>query len=1113
MLLARYACFIFTIWGSLLWGLAGAQTVIYDFATNAPGATWTSGVGGVTWGTAAATGTARYQSGTLEDGTSQTNYLYTCPDYQSGVSPHFIKGVFSNLSIPTTYPLVQFKALVGLVNGATSSDGMTYSLQMLRNGEWYELGAVTVVYDGLFNLLMADLSSFKGQTITLALVATPGPAGVTTCDWGVWKSAVLQGTGTNDYDFIANAASAAWSNPMAGVTFGVAGGAEGTVQLYTGLMEDGVSYTNYLYTRPDMRSDTSVHYMQGNYTVAIPDSPGVQLQARIGYRTGASASDGVSFDCWVIDQSGIWRLLNSTSAYYDSQLDLFTADLSAYRGQTRQVILRSSQIGNNSYDWSGWTEARLVTCTPPVFYDCVALAGNTANVTWINGAGATTFGPTADTGYAKYTSGYLEDGLYYVNFLNTHPGWRGGLPKWFTQGTFANVILPNNVTDIKFIAKVGLISGAQTSDGVNFKVYVDRYGQLTELASKLVTYDSALDTLTANLTGYQGENIKLVLYVDANIGGSYDWGAWPAAYVQAQLPRQVFVTDAGGIANDGANDLTAINKALRLAAAAQPAEVLFGCGTWNVSGMVQLSGKQNLNLRGLPDNSSVLVNSNPNAHTIQFYQSSNLSARYLTIDYDPLPWTQGSVSSIDTTNKRFTFTVDTGYPNPDNAMFNLVDDFGVYQEPSAPGRLLNNTADFVRITTLTQQSAGVYRLTMTDVRNLTTSAKFVFGHRAAHACDATFCTGGPVVWDQMTIWASPGLCFAGIGNERMFVRNSKVQFKPSTTRLAAATADGVHIQSNRVGPEVINNTFTGMLDDGVNIYAMGTQILAKQSDTRVSLRTEGRPLNLGDALLLFRPGTGEAFGPVTVATIYGDVLVGSTWCKDVGLSAAPTTIAINSDSFFNLNYEGDGYLIYGNTFQNYRGRGILAKPRNGWIMKNTFSYLCNWVICLENDAYFNEGFLPQNILVKNNTFNYNVFNINIISHYASGVIRAGGFRSDGYETASRLATDLTITSNTITGYPKNAIFISSADRVTISNNYITNPASGTKATSGWRGAMYFNNARNVTVTSNTVVDSRSAAQVNGKLFLKSAVASDVTTSGNSYTMNTSQAEEQVVTTY
>lgn len=144
------------------------------------------------------------------------------------------------------------------------------------------------------------------------------------------------------------------------------------------------------------------------------------------------------------------------------------------------------------------------------------------NTQWSNGMIALSF-PGDDGDYSGFAnnrySSFLENGRVYREVLLTHPDWRNNLG--LIVGIFKIENLAENAI---FKAEVGFLKEAYQSDGVEFRVFVNK--DLTYYATKQCFYDGHLDELSFNLAKYAGQNVELVLQVKGLRTSTQDWAVW-----------------------------------------------------------------------------------------------------------------------------------------------------------------------------------------------------------------------------------------------------------------------------------------------------------------------------------------------------------------------------------------------------------------------------------------------------------------------------------------------------------------------------------------------------------------------------------------------------------
>jgi hypothetical protein len=160
-------------------------TAEFDFVQYAHIATWRSGVGVLKWPMVGgdSRGAAFLSNYALEDGRSYSNTLATYPQQTSFGS---IQGTFGapytkalglesqirELQLP---PKAKFSAKVGLKKDASKTDGVTVSFGIVDpSGSIVVLKSLKVVYDGMLDVIAADLGALEGQKVFFVLRVEAG---------------------------------------------------------------------------------------------------------------------------------------------------------------------------------------------------------------------------------------------------------------------------------------------------------------------------------------------------------------------------------------------------------------------------------------------------------------------------------------------------------------------------------------------------------------------------------------------------------------------------------------------------------------------------------------------------------------------------------------------------------------------------------------------------------------------------------------------------------------------------------------------------------------------------------------------------------------------------
>ncbi|MFC2156277.1 WD40 repeat domain-containing protein [Acidobacteriota bacterium] len=196
-----------------------------------------------------------------------------------------------------------------------------------------------------------------------------------------------------DIDLLASAAAAQWinsdSNPL---VFGTDGQNKGTAKyLNDARLEDGQTYARVLFTHPQWKQNGIIR--GAIHSVRIPEG-GAKLVISGGFLDGAAGSDGVVFSVQFLRSDTVPRLTTKIAdrgtsicnfnARYDRRIDRNECDISQLGGQVGTFILSVSAGSSADSDWAAWTEAKILTSSPPPVVKEEELGASEAVVSMVN---------------------------------------------------------------------------------------------------------------------------------------------------------------------------------------------------------------------------------------------------------------------------------------------------------------------------------------------------------------------------------------------------------------------------------------------------------------------------------------------------------------------------------------------------------------------------------------------------------------------------------------------------------------------------------------------------------------------------------------------------------
>lgn len=362
----------------------------------------------------------------------------------------------------------------------------------------------------------------------------------------------------------------------------------------------------------------------------------------------------------------------------------------------------------------------------------------------------------------------------------------------------------------------------------------------------------------------------------------------------------------------------------------------------------------------------------------------------LTIDFDPLPFTQGKVAAIDERNHSVRLTVEEGYPLPDRSWSDAGGGNTKTISFDRDGRMSATRMDWVKA------------LRSIDERNiqialrggwLLTEAgrKFDVGDYLAlpdRAWRQTFqlldCADCTI--EDITLQASAQMGFienGGAGGNQYL--RCRIDRKAGTTRLLACNADGIHSISVQRGPTLRECFLAHLGDDLVNIHGTLSVVVGKASPDGKSVlclasRAEdvasGAKLHIADAeFTQLRPATIETVEKVEEeATIaharkaaeewkYSPTVYGRFDVFQVTLShpAEPGSLLSSETSL------PDGAVVSDCVLSDSYGRGILLKAKNSSIARNVIRRVGSGGIHVGADRHWCDGPIPHDVKIDGNT--------------------------------------------------------------------------------------------------------------------------------------------------
>ena len=601
--------------------------------------------------------------------------------------------------------------------------------------------------------------------------------------------------------------------------------------------------------------------------------------------------------------------------------------------------------------------------------------------------------------------------------------------------------------------------------------------------------------------------------------------SWRQARAQS-LPGLVTL-DLASFQGPGVDDDNAFAKAIaaieKAAVAAKkdgsPVHIVLNLGknaTYRIKHTLAFKDLNGFELNG---NGAQLINTT-RSQALAISTSSHVTVRDLTIDYDPLPFTQGTIAGFDKTATQITVKVDPGYPDDPAFLATITDGFFKVMDRKTKA-LKPGARDFLTPAKVDKISEGVIRV------HLRWSANDCFPSQLPIVVgDVVAITNGnahTIVVDgsdatsfiDVKLFASPGMGLLENGGAGSMLLQ-KVSIVPgprpkgaSTDRLVSTNSDGSHFITVERGPTMEDCSFANTSDDAVNVHGFYYYVVQKTAAARYLLTPKWDiGLAAGDAIETCDHQTFGSLGRTKIVQMTKrhapelKAKIAPLW-KNKSPSTVPDLIydvvlehdlpLKVGDAVTSLSRIGSGTAI---RRCNFHACGhVVAKAPNTVVEDCQFTYSSTIALrCGGDIGFWSESGFAENLTFKNNRFTRSITGANALTAGNSelGTIYVGLSAPDSVKGFPNNFgnRNVTIDGNHIDDSYIYGIFVANADGVKITNNAIGQTfIRGTAFDAGKLygikpdSAIFVGRSRNVTIANNNVAHGRVA---------RTAVAVDAT---------------------
>ncbi|MFP4191543.1 MAG: right-handed parallel beta-helix repeat-containing protein [Candidatus Hydrogenedentota bacterium] len=494
---------------------------------------------------------------------------------------------------------------------------------------------------------------------------------------------------------------------------------------------------------------------------------------------------------------------------------------------------------------------------------------------------------------------------------------------------------------------------------------------------------------------------------------------------------------------------------------------------------------------------------------LQLDNCHNISFLDLTMDWDPLPFSQVVVTAIDPEGNYIEGKTESGFRN----LNEILNDPSVGGSPTVKAFIFDPETGILKPDTAHSEISSIQEIGDGRFRyhgmvygaqdyesiNIEPGDRMAFVMRHRHAI--RILQSEDVTFEDLRLYSSP---FFGIamenGGGNMVLKDSKLIPRPGTKRLMSVNGDALHFTSLQEGPRIEGCEFSAAGDDILNIHGDFAMVQEQRNPTEAVIGIKNHTnVQEGSTIRIYDYNTLRLKGEFQVQkTVEGSEAlkrdakaVGEE--KDVKFWPGRTSLICTLDQPVDVDrYDivesdfdgGYGAVIRDNYLHNLTTRGFLIQTKDAVVENNEFMNVDNAAVSIMASLKWCEGPIPENVVLKNNTITRPGWTYSSRHRENSkiGAVSVGIEYADELKQDNRPIQNITIENNTIRKAATCGIFMIHSKNSTVRNNTI----SGYCEVDPWRvgeeygvqpySAIYIGDSERIDLTGNTISDPGPYAQ-------------------------------------
>jgi len=458
---------------------------------------------------------------------------------------------------------------------------------------------------------------------------------------------------------------------------------------------------------------------------------------------------------------------------------------------------------------------------------------------------------------------------------------------------------------------------------------------------------------------------------------------------------------------------------------------------------LQATGLEDITVEG---NGSTISFTEPRMGGIHLFDSQDLTIRDLTVDYDPLPFTQGKIVDLADSRREFVFEIDDNHSPLSAEKFAQGDVFASIHDPD--GSFIDSTRarglPIKRFETIDSLGGDRWRLTLSEhstTQGMTEGLRMAITARdpPGSAQALKFSNIDRPRLEDVTVNASPSFAALFANCRSPHVEGVRVAPPADSNRLIGSDADGLHFLNNRGGPTIRDCHVERLLDDGIIISSLMAPVERVDGDT-----VQVAPIGV------FAPKVGDTIEAMTPRGVRSVELPditsvspkfrpsrGIAPVKSIEFESSVADHVEPGDYLANSTTANRGFVVQENTVRDNRANSVRISAGPGEITGNRFLSSQNQtinILCDTSGTYAPERW-TNDVVIRENEVR------------ASGKSYLGGGQpaglllvhapGEGIKTEGRPHRNIEVSNNSFEDLGYRVGTLQDAERVTIERNDVT----------------------------------------------------------------------------